>query len=116
MDTDGSLYFIEMNTRIQVEHPVTEFITGVDLVKSQIRIAAGEKMEDAVGEMHFSGHSIECRINAEDPETLGPSAGAITPFQAPGGAGGRCASAAYSAPVIPPDDDALVAQLIVEGA
>ncbi|HZV59195.1 MAG TPA: acetyl-CoA carboxylase biotin carboxylase subunit, partial [Candidatus Eremiobacteraceae bacterium] len=89
MDEDGALYFIEMNTRIQVEHPVTEFITGVDLVKAQIRIAAGEKMEDAVGEIHFSGHSIECRINAEDPETFVPSAGRITTFQAPGGTGIR---------------------------
>src|SRR5246500_995687 len=115
MDTDGSLYFIEMNTRIQVEHPVTEFITGVDLVKSQIRIAAGEKMEDAVGEMHFSGHSIECRINAEDPETFVPSAGRITTFQAPGGTGVRVDSAAYSSAVIPPYYDSLVAKLIVKG-
>jgi len=115
MDTDGSLYFIEMNTRIQVEHPVTEFVTGVDLVKSQIRIAAGEKMEDAVGEMHFSGHSIECRINAEDPETFVPSAGRITTFQAPGGTGVRVDSAAYSGAVIPPYYDSLVAKLIVKG-
>src|SRR5258708_6587573 len=115
MDTDGSLYFIEMNTRIQVEHPVTEFITGVDLVKSQIRIAAGEKMEDAVGETHFSGHSIECRINAEDPETFVPSAGRITTFQAPGGTGVRVDSAAYSGAVIPPYYDSLVANLIWKG-
>jgi acetyl-CoA carboxylase biotin carboxylase subunit len=115
MDTDGSLYFIEMNTRIQVEHPVTEFVTGVDLVKSQIRIAAGEKMEDAVGEMNFSGHSIECRINAEDPETFVPSAGRITTFQAPGGTGVRVDSAAYSGAVIPPYYDSLVAKLIVKG-
>jgi acetyl-CoA carboxylase biotin carboxylase subunit len=104
-----------MNTRIQVEHPVTEFVTGVDLVKSQIRIAAGEKMEDAVGEMHFSGHSIECRINAEDPETFVPSAGRITTFQAPGGTGVRVDSAAYSGAVIPPYYDSLVAKLIVKG-
>src|SRR6201997_2025197 len=115
MDDDGSLYFIEMNTRIQVEHPVTEFVTGVDLVKSQIRIAAGEKLEDAVGEMHFSGHSIECRINAEDPETFVPSAGRITTFQAPGGTGVRVDSAAYSSAVIPPYYDSLVAKLIVKG-
>jgi acetyl-CoA carboxylase, biotin carboxylase subunit len=115
MDTDGSIYFIEMNTRIQVEHPVTEFVTGVDLVKSQIRIAAGEKMEVAVGEMHFSGHSIECRINAEDPETFVPSAGRITTFQAPGGTGVRVDSAAYSGAVIPPYYDSLVAKLIVKG-
>ncbi len=115
MDTDGSIYFIEMNTRIQVEHPVTEFVTGVDLVKSQIRIAAGEKMEDAVGEMHFTGHAIECRVNAEDPETFVPSAGRITTFQAPGGTGVRVDSAAYSGAVIPPYYDSLVAKLIVKG-
>jgi acetyl-CoA carboxylase biotin carboxylase subunit len=115
MDTDGSIYFIEMNTRIQVEHPVTEFVTDVDLVKSQIRIAAGEKMEDAVGEMHFSGHAIECRINAEDPDTFVPSAGRITTFQAPGGTGVRVDSAAYSGAVIPPYYDSLVAKLIVKG-
>jgi len=115
MDTDGSIYFIEMNTRIQVEHPVTEFVTGVDLVKSQIRIAAGEKLEHAVGEMHFTGHSIECRINAEDPDTFVPSAGRITTFQAPGGTGVRVDSAAYSGAVIPPYYDSLVAKLIVKG-
>lgn len=115
MDEDGALYFIEMNTRIQVEHPVTEFVTGLDLVKAQIRIAAGERMEEAAGEMHFSGHSIECRINAEDPETFVPSAGRITTFQAPGGTGVRVDSAAYSDAVIPPYYDSLVAKLIVKG-
>jgi acetyl-CoA carboxylase biotin carboxylase subunit len=115
MDEDGAMYFIEMNTRIQVEHPVTEFVTGVDLVKAQIRVAAGEKIEDAVGEMHFSGHSIECRINAEDPDTFVPSAGRITTFQAPGGTGVRVDSAAYSDAVIPPYYDSLVAKLIVKG-
>jgi acetyl-CoA carboxylase biotin carboxylase subunit len=115
MDTDGALYFIEMNTRIQVEHPVTEFVTGVDLVKAQIRIAAGEKMETATGEISFNGHSIECRINAEDPETFVPSAGRITTFQAPGGTGVRVDSAAYSGAVIPPYYDSLVAKLIVKG-
>ncbi len=115
MDEDGAIYFIEMNTRIQVEHPVTEFVTGVDLVKAQIRIAAGERMEEAAGEMHFSGHSIECRINAEDPETFVPSAGRITTFQAPGGTGVRVDSAAYSDAVIPPYYDSLVAKLIVKG-
>jgi len=115
MDADGSLYFIEMNTRIQVEHPVTEFVTGVDLVKAQIRIAAGEKLEDAAGEMSFTGHSIECRINAEDPVTFVPSAGRITTFQAPGGTGVRVDSAVYSDAVIPPYYDSLVAKLIVKG-
>jgi acetyl-CoA carboxylase biotin carboxylase subunit len=115
MDVDGAIYFIEMNTRIQVEHPVTEFVTGVDLVKAQIRVAAGEKIEDAAGEISFSGHSIECRINAEDPETFVPSAGRITTFQAPGGTGVRVDSAAYSGALIPPYYDSLVAKLIVKG-
>jgi len=115
MDEDGSIYFIEMNTRIQVEHPVTEFVTGVDLVKAQIRIAAGEKLEDAAGAISFSGHSIECRINAEDPETFVPSAGRITTFQPPGGTGVRVDSAAYTDAIIPPYYDSLVAKLIVKG-
>ena len=115
MDQDGSLYFIEMNTRIQVEHPVTELVTGTDLIKAQIRIAAGEKVEDAVGEMHFSGHAIECRINAEDPNTFVPSAGRITTFQAPGGTGVRVDSAAYADAVIPPFYDSMIAKLVVKG-
>ncbi len=115
MDDDGAVYFIEMNTRIQVEHPITEMVTGVDLVKSQIRVAAGEKIEDAVGELSFTGHAIECRINAEDPDTFVPSAGRITTFQAPGGTGVRVDSAAYSDAVIPPYYDSLVAKLIVKG-
>jgi len=115
MDEDGSLYFIEMNTRIQVEHPVTELVTGVDLVKAQIRIAAGERLEEAAGEMSFSGHAIECRINAEDPETFVPSAGRITTFQPPGGTGVRVDSAAYTDAVIPPYYDSLIAKLIVKG-
>jgi acetyl-CoA carboxylase biotin carboxylase subunit len=115
MDQDGSIYFIEMNTRIQVEHPVTEMVTGVDLIKAQIRIAAGERLEDATGEIHFSGHAIECRINAEDPETFVPSAGRITTFQAPGGTGVRVDSAAHADAVIPPYYDSLIAKLIVKG-
>jgi acetyl-CoA carboxylase biotin carboxylase subunit len=115
MDQDGSIYFIEMNTRIQVEHPVTEFVTGADLIKAQIRIAAGEKLDDAVGEIHFSGHAIECRVNAEDPETFVPSAGRITTFQAPGGTGVRVDSAAYADAVIPPYYDSMIAKLIVKG-
>ena len=115
MDQDGSLYFIEMNTRIQVEHPVTELVTGVDLIKAQIRIAAGEKMEDATGAVIASGHAIECRVNAEDPDTFVPSAGRITTFQAPGGTGVRVDSAAYADAVIPPYYDSLIAKLIVKG-
>jgi acetyl-CoA carboxylase biotin carboxylase subunit len=115
MDQEGAIYFIEMNTRIQVEHPVTEFVTGADLIKAQIRIAAGERLDDAVGEIHFTGHAIECRINAEDPETFVPSAGRITTFQAPGGTGVRVDSAAYADAVIPPYYDSMIAKLIVKG-
>jgi acetyl-CoA carboxylase biotin carboxylase subunit len=115
LDQDGAIYFIEMNTRIQVEHPVTEFVTGADLIKAQIRIAAGERLDDAVGEIQFSGHAIECRINAEDPETFVPSAGRITTFQAPGGTGVRVDSAAYADAVIPPYYDSMIAKLIVKG-
>ena len=115
MDQDGSMYFIEMNTRIQVEHPVTELVTGVDLIKAQIRIAAGEKMENATGAVIPSGHAIECRINAEDPDTFVPSAGRITTFQAPGGTGVRVDSAAYADAVIPPYYDSMIAKLIVKG-
>ena len=115
MDQDGAIYFIEMNTRIQVEHPVTEFVTGADLIKAQIRIAAGEKMEDATGAIIPSGHAIECRINAEDPVTFVPSAGRITTFQAPGGTGVRVDSAAYADAIIPPYYDSMIAKLIVKG-
>src|SRR5262249_43382752 len=115
MDQDGALYFIEMNTRIQVEHPVTELVTGVDLIKAQIRIAAGEKMDDATGEIHHAGHAIECRINAEDPVTFVPSAGRITTFQPPGGTGVRVDSAAYADAVIPSYYDSMIAKLIVKG-
>lgn len=114
-DSDGSLYFIEMNARIQVEHPVTEMVTGVDLVKSQIRMAAGEKMEDVVGHFEPRGHAIECRINAEDPETFTPSAGKITAFRVPGGPGIRVDTASYADGVIPPYYDSLIAKLIAYG-
>ena len=115
MDEDGEIYFIEMNTRIQVEHPVTELVTGVDLIKAQIRIAAGERLQEATGEVNFSGHAIECRINAEDPETFVPSAGRITTFQAPGGTGVRVDSAAHADAVVPPYYDSMIAKLIVKG-
>jgi acetyl-CoA carboxylase biotin carboxylase subunit len=115
MDENGSFYFIEMNARIQVEHPVTELVTGVDLIKSQIRIAAGERLEAAVGPIEFRGHSIECRINAEDPDTFVPSAGRITAFNMPGGPGVRVDTAAHADAVIPPYYDSLIAKLIVHG-
>ena len=102
MDEDGSIYFIEMNARIQVEHPVTEMVTGVDLIKSQIRLATGEKLDDVVGKLVLHGHAIECRINAEDPETFVPSAGHITVFRTPGGPGIRVDTAAHADAVIPP--------------
>jgi len=115
MDEDGSVYFIEMNARIQVEHPVTEMVTGVDLIKSQIRLAAGEKLEDVVGRPVSRGHAIECRINAEDPETFVPCAGRISVFRVPGGPGIRVDTAAYADAVIPPYYDSLVAKLIAHG-
>jgi len=114
-DASGNLYFIEVNARIQVEHPVTEMVTGVDLVKSQIRLAAGEKLEDVVDRVEFRGHSIECRINAEDPDTFVPSPGRITTFRVPGGPGIRVDTAAYADAVIPPYYDSLVAKLISHG-
>jgi acetyl-CoA carboxylase biotin carboxylase subunit len=114
-DASGNLYFIEMNARIQVEHPVTEMVTGVDLVKSQIRLAAGERLEDVVGPVQFTGHAIECRINAEDPDTFTPSPGHITAFRVPGGPGIRVDTAAHADAVIPPFYDSLVAKLIAHG-
>jgi acetyl-CoA carboxylase biotin carboxylase subunit len=116
MDEDGKLYFIEMNTRIQVEHPVTEMVTDVDLVKSQIRIALGEKLSDVLrGPIVHRGHAIECRINAEHPEKFTPSAGKITTFHPPGGTGVRIDTAAYAEGVIPPYYDSMIAKLIVRG-
>jgi acetyl-CoA carboxylase, biotin carboxylase subunit len=116
MDEDRKLYFIEMNTRIQVEHPVTEMVTDVDLVKSQILLAAGERMEDVLhGPVLHRGHAIECRINAEHPEKFTPSAGRITTFNPPGGTGVRIDTAAYAEGVIPPYYDSLIAKLIVRG-
>jgi acetyl-CoA carboxylase biotin carboxylase subunit len=116
MDEDGSLHFIEMNTRIQVEHPVTEFVTNVDLVKSQILIAAGANLADIIQQPIVPrGHSIECRINAEHPEKFTPSAGKITVFNAPGGTGVRVDTAQYQEGVVPPYYDSLIAKLIVHG-
>ncbi len=115
MDEDGEMYFIEMNTRIQVEHPVTEMVTGVDLVKMQILAAAGEKLERLIPGVEFRGHSIECRINAEDPDTFAPSPGRITTFHVPGGTGIRVDTAAHTDGVIPPYYDSLVAKLVVHG-
>jgi acetyl-CoA carboxylase biotin carboxylase subunit len=116
MNETGELYFIEMNTRIQVEHPVTEMVTDVDLVKSQLLLAAGERMETVLnGPVLHRGHAIECRINAENPETFVPSAGKIKTFQPPGGTGVRLDTAAYAEGVIPPYYDSLIAKLIVRG-
>ena len=116
MDEEGRLSFMEMNTRIQVEHPVTEMTTDVDLVKSQILIAAGEKLSSIItSAVQFRGHAIECRINAEHPERFTPSAGKITAFNTPGGIGVRVDTAAYSESVVPPYYDSLIAKLIVRG-
>jgi acetyl-CoA carboxylase biotin carboxylase subunit len=112
---DGEFYFIEMNTRLQVEHPVTELITGLDLVREQIRIAAGSPLDFEQDDVTIAGHAIECRINAENPFTFQPSPGLITDFHAPGGLGVRMDSAAYSGYRIPPYYDSLVGKLIVHG-
>jgi acetyl-CoA carboxylase biotin carboxylase subunit len=116
MDEDKKLYFIEMNTRIQVEHPVTEAITGIDLVKAQLRIASGERLSDILPrEIGIRGHAIECRINAEHPVKFTPSAGKITAFNVPGGNGVRVDTAQYAEGVVPPYYDSLIAKLIVHG-
>jgi acetyl-CoA carboxylase, biotin carboxylase subunit len=116
MDEDGRLTFMEMNTRIQVEHPVTEMVTDVDLVKSQVRIALGERLDSVLhGPIVPRGHAIECRINAEHPEKFTPSAGKITAFNSPGGTGVRVDTAAYAEAVIPPYYDSLIAKLVVRG-
>ncbi len=116
MDEEGNLSFMEMNTRIQVEHPVTEMVTDVDLVKSQILIAAGEKLSSVItSPVQSRGHAIECRINAEHPERFTPSAGKITAFNIPGGTGVRVDTAAYAEGIIPPYYDSLIAKLVVRG-
>ena len=113
LDQSGNYYFMEMNTRIQVEHPVTEMVTVSDLVSAQIRVAAGEPLNLTQDELMFVGHAIECRINAEDPETFAPSPGRITTFNLPSGPGVRVDTAIYSGYVVPPHYDSLIAKLIV---
>ncbi|WP_440959629.1 acetyl-CoA carboxylase biotin carboxylase subunit [Oceanicaulis sp. LC35] len=112
---NGEFYFIEMNTRLQVEHPVTEAITRIDLVREQIRVAAGHKLDFTQDDIKFEGWSIECRINAENPETFTPSPGTVTEFHAPGGLGVRLDSALYSGYRIPPYYDSMIGKLIVHG-
>jgi acetyl-CoA carboxylase biotin carboxylase subunit len=115
MDADGKFYFMEVNTRLQVEHPVTEMVTGIDIVKEQIRIAAGERLSFKQSDVTFNGHAIECRINAEDPETFAPSPGVIHAFSVPGGPGVRVDTFAHSECTVPPYYDSLVAKIITHG-
>ena len=112
---DGKFYFLEMNTRLQVEHPITEAISGIDIVKEQIRIASGAQLGYSQKDIQFHGHAIECRINAEDPETFAPWPGKITEWHAPGGLGVRVDSEIYSGYRIPPYYDSMIAKLIVHG-
>ncbi|GAN79926.1 acetyl-CoA carboxylase biotin carboxylase subunit [Acidocella aminolytica] len=112
---DGQFAFIEMNTRLQVEHPVSEMISGLDLVREQIRIAAGEKLGYTQADIQFSGHAIECRITAEDPETFTPSPGKVDMFHVPGGLGVRVDSALYAGYRVPPHYDSLIAKLVAYG-
>jgi acetyl-CoA carboxylase biotin carboxylase subunit len=115
MDEKGNFFFMEVNTRVQVEHPVTEMVTGIDIVKEQIRIAAGERLSFKQSEVTFTGHAIECRINAEDPETFVPSPGTIRAFSFPGGPGVRVDTAAHSECTISPHYDSMIAKVIVHG-
>jgi acetyl-CoA carboxylase biotin carboxylase subunit len=115
LDDRQNFYFLEVNTRVQVEHPVTEFITGIDIVKEQIRIAAGERLSFKQGDVTFNGHAIECRINAEDPDTFAPSPGVIHAFSVPGGPGVRVDTFAHSECTVSPYYDSLVAKIVVHG-
>jgi acetyl-CoA carboxylase biotin carboxylase subunit len=115
LDSEDRFYFMEMNTRLQVEHPVTEQVTGVDMVKEQISVAAGRPLSFAGKELKPRGHAIEFRINAEDPVTFAPSPGRLTAFHPPGGIGVRVDTAAYQGYLIPPHYDSLIAKLIVNG-
>ena len=112
---DGAFYFIEMNTRLQVEHPISEAITGVDLVREQIRVASGHALDFGQDDIAFTGHAIECRINAEDPVTFTPSPGTVSDYHAPGGLGVRVDSGLYAGYTVPPHYDSLIAKLIVHG-
>ncbi len=112
---DGEFYFIEMNTRVQVEHPVTELITGVDIVKEQLRIAAGHPLGYRQEDIHVRGHAVECRLNAEDPETFAPSPGTVTQYHAPGGPGIRVDSHLYNGYRVPPNYDSMIGKLIAHG-
>ena len=115
LDVTGEFYFIEMNTRIQVEHPVTEMVTGIDLIKEQIRVSAGEPMSFGQDDLKIQGHAIECRINAEDSDTFAPSPGKIRTFHVPGGPGIRVDTACYAEAVIPPYYDSMIAKVIAHG-
>jgi len=116
VDDRRNFYFMEMNTRVQVEHPVTEMVTGFDIIRDQILIAAGERLPHKQSDVQFRGHALECRINAEDPVTHKPSPGKITAWHAPGGPGVRMDTAAYAEYVIPPYYDSLIAKLVVHGS
>jgi len=115
LDNDGSIYFMEINTRVQVEHPITEMITNIDIVKEQIKLAAGQKLSYKQDDIKFNGHSIECRVNAEDPERFIPSPGRITLIIPPGGIGVRVDTAAFTGWNVPVHYDSLIAKLIVHG-
>src|SRR5215813_8794255 len=116
VDERRNFYFMEMNTRVQVEHPVTELVTGIDIVRDQILIASGERLPHRQSDIQFRGHAIECRINAEDPVSHKPSPGKIATWHAPGGLGVRIDTAAYAEYVIPLYYDSLIAKLIVHGS